>query len=68
MREESKVENPEKDSMNFDEMSFLLMKEEEEKKIYDTEFGFSRIVELMIESKIPLIGHNCMYDICFFYR
>lgn len=44
------------------------MKEEEEKKIYETEFGFSRIVELMIESKIPLIGHNCMYDICFFYR
>ena len=34
MREESKVENPEKDSINFDEMSFLLMKEEEEKKIY----------------------------------
>lgn len=34
MWEESKVENPEQDSMNFDELSMQLMRDEEEKELF----------------------------------
>lgn len=53
--------------MMFDEMELEVKKIEEENQLFDHEFGFGRIVEMMIEAKIPLIGHNCMYDICYFY-
>lgn len=66
-QEETKVENPEKD-VEMSEMKESLDEIDEEQRLFDQEYGFSRIVEMMIDSKLPLVGHNCMYDICFFYR
>lgn len=34
---------------------------------YRNKMGFSLVVEEMINWNKPLIGHNCIYDICFFY-
>lgn len=66
-QEETKVENPEKD-VDMDDMKYSIEEIGEEQWLFDQEYGFSRIVEMMVESKLPLVGHNCMYDICFFYR
>ncbi|CAI2361918.1 unnamed protein product [Moneuplotes crassus] len=34
---------------------------------YKSEMGFSLVIDEMIKSKKPLVGHNCIYDICFMY-
>lgn len=39
-----------------------------EQDTFDAQWGFTHIVELLIKSGLPLIGHNQMYDICYFYR
>ena len=36
--------------------------------LYEYELGFSRIVEIMIKEKKPLIGHNMFLDIMFLYQ
>ena len=47
-----------------DESEWIIFEDE----LYKEQYGFSSIVDLLIESKIPIIGHNMMYDICYFYR
>ena len=46
--------------------------EELKQKMILKEMGFSHVVEKMIvtcmEKEIPLIGHNMMYDILYFYE
>jgi hypothetical protein len=32
------------------------------------EMGFALVVEMMIESKKALVGHNLMYDIIYLYN
>jgi|LauGreDrversion4_2_1035121.scaffolds.fasta_scaffold1132906_1 DNA polymerase III epsilon subunit-like protein len=32
------------------------------------ELGFSRVIQLIMDSKKPLVGHNMMYDLGFIYR
>lgn len=34
---------------------------------YRNTMGFSLVIEEMINCRKPLIGHNCIYDICFLY-
>ena len=34
---------------------------------YRVEMGFTLVIEEMINSKKPLVGHNCIYDMCFLY-
>ena len=63
IEEEKKEEGLGMEEMK-DEIDYVHMEQE----LFDQEFGFSRIVEMLIESKLPLIGHNCMYDICFLFR
>jgi poly(A)-specific ribonuclease len=36
--------------------------------MYTKEMGFTMIAEVMINSKKPIVGHNLMYDILFFYN
>lgn len=31
------------------------------------ELGFSRLIELIIQHKKPLVGHNCLLDVMYFY-
>lgn len=31
-------------------------------ELFDLEMGFSLVIEAIIKSKVPVIGHNCMYD------
>jgi hypothetical protein len=35
--------------------------------LVDYELGFSRVIELMINAKKPLIGHNMILDMMFLY-
>lgn len=46
------------------------IKSEDEIKndLYITEMGFSLVIEAIIASKKPLIGHNCMYDLVYMYN
>lgn len=34
----------------------------------DQEMGFTRVIEMIIDAKKPLIGHNMMFDLCFIYH
>jgi len=47
-----------------------LSEESKEKlsELYKSEIGFTRVVQLLIASKKPLIGHNPQYDVCFLYE
>ena len=40
----------------------------EAETLMEYELGFSRIIEIIINSRKPLIGHNMMLDIMFFYE
>jgi len=45
--------------------------EETKKEINDTiksEYGFTHIIDKLIEAKKPIIGHNMIFDIMFLYR
>ena len=37
-------------------------------KMCNDELGFSRVIELLMQSKKPIVGHNMIYDIAFIYR
>jgi hypothetical protein len=36
--------------------------------MYHTEMGFSVVVEELIRSKKPIVGHNMIYDIIYLYN
>jgi poly(A)-specific ribonuclease len=63
--EESKQseQNPESSNPGLDEAK---------EKMYQTEMGFALVVEEMIavnkHRHVPLIGHNCMYDLVYLYN
>ncbi|CDW82058.1 oxysterol binding family protein [Stylonychia lemnae] len=42
--------------------------EKDYQDLLNAELGFSRIIQLMIDCKKPLIGHNLMFDICYIYN
>jgi len=42
--------------------------EQQEKELYIQEMGFSLVVDMMIKAKKPLVGHNLMYDVIYFYN
>ncbi len=35
---------------------------------FENEKGFTRIFEMISESKIPIVGHNCFFDLLFWMR
>ena len=35
--------------------------------LYDTEVGFSKIIEMLQNEKKSIIGHNFIFDSCFIY-
>lgn len=43
-------------------------RDEKVEKLFIQEMGFTMIVKSMIQRQIPLIGHNPMYDILYFYN
>jgi len=48
-----------------------MQKREDQKaieKMCNDELGFSRVIELLMQSKKPIVGHNMIYDIAFIYR
>ncbi|TNV81953.1 hypothetical protein FGO68_gene6872 [Halteria grandinella] len=48
--------------------SLTLTDDKELEELYSTEMGFSHIVQLLIDAKKPIIGHNMMYDIIYLYN
>ena len=42
--------------------------EEASKELYNKELGFTRVIELLMKFKNPIIGHNMIYDLGFIYR
>lgn len=36
--------------------------------MFREEFGFTRVIELLIQYKKPFIGHNMIFDMAFMYR
>lgn len=48
------------------------MQEEENRPkveaLFRKEYGFTRVINIITENKKPLVAHNCLYDIIYFYR
>jgi len=42
--------------------------EDPEEALFIQEYGFTEIVEILSESKIPIIGHNMIYDVMLLYH
>lgn len=42
--------------------------EEKAEELFMKEMGFSLVVDELIKSKKPLIGHNMIYDIIYLYN
>lgn len=36
--------------------------------MYNEELGFTRVIQLIINHKIPIIGHNMIYDVAFVFN
>lgn len=55
---------------NFDENEKKLYEENKKKEkdnLMFTHVGFTNVVKLLINSKKPLVGHNCYFDLLFLY-
>ena len=50
-----------------DKKAFEEEKAKEKEKAFSKHVGFTNIFKLLVESKKPLIGHNCYFDLLFFY-
>lgn len=37
-------------------------------ELFNLEMGFSLVIEAIINAKVPVIGHNCMYDWLYLYN
>jgi CAF1 family ribonuclease len=48
--------------------SFDLDKQRMINDLFVHEMGFSLIVEMLIEAKKPIVGHNMMFDIIYLYN
>lgn len=56
-------------SQKLDNLSILSEEKKEEIiDVFQEEYGFTVIIDLLIESKVPLIGHNMIFDIMFLYN
>ncbi|CDW88855.1 c transferase [Stylonychia lemnae] len=42
--------------------------DQEVNTLFNYELGFSRVIQIIIDSKKPIVGHNMMYDAVFIYR
>lgn len=42
--------------------------DQEVEELFQSELGFSRIIELLIQSQKPIVGHNMIYDIAFVFN
>lgn len=40
---------------------------EDIQKVVDEQYGFTHIIDLLIEAKKPLVGHNMIFDVMFLY-
>jgi poly(A)-specific ribonuclease len=45
-----------------------LSPEEKAENLYESEMGFSLVVEELIKAKKPIVGHNMIYDIIYLYN
>lgn len=78
VEEESKADDEEKKENQNDSLSLSqrldnlsILSEEKKEEIIDVfqeEYGFTHIIDMLIESKIPLVGHNMIFDIMFLYN
>ena len=62
------VSNVDEEKKNLDILSQKQQIEQEVEELYQSELGFTRIVELLINAKKPLIGHNMIYDVAFMFK
>ena len=47
------------------------LNEEEQAKLatmYAQETGFTNVIQMLIDSKKPIVGHNPQYDVAFLYE
>lgn len=42
--------------------------ENEIKEMINQQYGFTAIIDQLIESKVPIVGHNMIYDVMFLYN
>ena len=36
--------------------------------MFDKETGFTKVIQMLIDAKKPLVGHNPQYDVAFMYE
>lgn len=57
--------------MRFNETQTLAYFDEKKKakfEKFESEKGFTKVFELISDSKIPIVGHNCLFDLLFWMR
>ena len=37
-------------------------------ELFRLEMGFSLVIDAIIATKVPIVGHNCMYDWLYLYN
>ena len=37
-------------------------------ELYESELGFTKVIQMLIDAKKPLVGHNPQYDVAFMYE
>lgn len=63
--EERKLESAESNKSKPSEVT--VDPKEQYKKLFDEEYGFTYILDMLVEAKIPLVGHNMIFDVMFLY-
>ena len=67
-RQSSKSSDFEDSKQSEEKKSDFLKGDSAKQELFNLEMGFSLVIEAIINAKVPVIGHNCMYDWLYLYN
>ena len=67
-RQSSKSTDDEDSKQSEEKKSDFLKGDSAKQELFNLEMGFSLAIEAIINAKVPVIGHNCMYDWLYLYN
>ena len=67
-RQSSKSTDDEDSKQSEEKKIDFLKGDSAKQELFNLEMGFSLVIEAIINAKVPVIGHNCMYDWLYLYN